>query len=275
MRLRQLVFRKRLFSRANLIMRIATWNVNSVRARLPNVMEWLAEAKPDVLLMQEIKCETDSFPFMEFKAAGYDVHAHGQKSYNGVAIASLHKIEDVKEGLPDSAHDAQARFVEATIKGIRVASIYLPNGNPTGTDKYAYKLDWMKRLKLRAAELLREEKPVVLGGDYNVIPAEIDAHNPQEWLTDALYLPQSRAAFRDILQLGYTEIFRALHPQQHDYSFWDYQAGAWQQDKGIRIDHFLLSPEATDRAGDCTIDRHPRGKEKASDHTPVIVEIRD
>ena len=256
-------------------MRIATWNVNSVRARLPNVVEWLGEAKPDILLMQEIKCETDAFPLMEFKAAGYDVYALGQKSYNGVAIASLHKIGDVREGLSSPAEDAQARYLEATIKGIRVASLYLPNGNPVGTDKYTYKLDWMARFKHRAAELLRDERPVVLGGDYNVIPTEIDVHNPEDWEHDALYLPQSRAAFRDIVQLGYTEIFHALHPQQRDYSFWDYQGGAWQQDKGIRIDHFLLSPEAVDRAGDCSIDRAPRGKEKASDHTPVIVEIRD
>jgi exodeoxyribonuclease-3 len=256
-------------------MRIATWNVNSVRARLPNVMDWLGDAKPDVLLMQEIKCETDAFPLMEFKAAGYDVHALGQKSYNGVAIASRHKIEDVQEGLPGSADDAQARYLQATIKGIHVASLYLPNGNPVGTDKYAYKLDWMKRFKNHAAQLLRDEKSVVLGGDYNVIPEEIDVHNPQDWQGDALYLPQSRAALRDIVQLGYTEIFRALYPQQTAYSFWDYQGGAWQQDKGIRIDHFLLSPEAADRAVDCAIDRAPRGKEKASDHTPVILEIKD
>jgi exodeoxyribonuclease III len=256
-------------------MRIATWNVNSVRARLPNVLDWLASAKPDVLLMQEIKCETNVFPLMDFKSAGYDVHAYGQKSYNGVAIASLHKIEDVIEGLPDPGEDVQSRYLEATIKGIRVASIYLPNGNPIGTDKYTYKLSWMDRLKKRAAELLKDEKPVVLGGDYNVIPTEIDVHNPEDWETDALYLPESRSALRDILSLGYTEIFRALNPEMRAYSFWDYQAGAWQQDKGIRIDHFLLSPEATDRAKSCVIDREPRGKDKASDHTPVIVEITD
>ena len=256
-------------------MRIASWNVNSVRARLPNIIEWLGQAKPDILLMQEIKCETTAFPLMEFNAAGYQVHALGQKSYNGVAIASLHPIEEIVEGLPGGSDDTQARYLEATIKGIRVATIYLPNGNPVGTEKYTYKLEWMKRLKQRAAELLRSELPVVLGGDYNIIPDALDAHNPQDWLQDALYLPQSRAAFRDIVQLGYTEIFRALHPHQQAFSFWDYQAGAWQRDNGIRIDHFLLSPEAVDRATTCTIDRTPRGKEKASDHTPVIVEIAD
>jgi exodeoxyribonuclease-3 len=255
-------------------LRIATWNVNSVRMRLPNIMEWLKEAKPDVLLMQEIKCETAAFPALEFNAAGYSVYAHGQKSYNGVAIASLHKIEDVLEGLPKSPEDTHARYLEATVKGVRIANLYLPNGNPVDTEKYTYKLDWMARLKRRAAELLRGEKPVVLGGDFNIIPAELDVYDPRDWEHDALYLPQSRAAFWDILQLGYTDIFRALHPEQRAYSFWDYQGGAWQQDKGLRIDHFLLSPEAVDKAGDCLIDSVPRGKEKASDHTPVIVEIR-
>jgi exodeoxyribonuclease-3 len=256
-------------------MRIATWNVNSVRARLPNIVAWLSEAKPDVLLMQEIKCETDAFPALEFNAAGYGVHALGQKSYNGIALASLHKIEDVQEGLPNFKDDAQARYLEATIKGVSVASLYLPNGNPIGTDKYAYKLDWMKRLKRRAAELLRDEKSVILGGDFNVIPDEMDVYDPKGWEEDALYAPQTRAAFRDILSLGYTEIFRALHPDERAYSFWDYQGAAWHQDKGLRIDHFLLSPEAVDRAKDCFIDKSPRGKDKASDHTPVILDISD
>jgi exodeoxyribonuclease-3 len=223
--------------------------------------------------MQEIKCETAAFPRLEFTAAGYQVHAFGQKSYNGVAIASLHPLEDVMEGLP-SFDDPQARYIEASIKGVRVASLYLPNGNPVGTDKYEYKLEWMRRLKGRALELLQNEKPVVLGGDYNIIPDEIDVHNPQDWEQDALYLPQSRAAYREILAMGYTEIYRALYPDQRAYSYWDYQGGSWQQDKGIRIDHFLLSPEATDRTSACVIDKLPRGREKASDHTPVIIDIR-
>jgi len=256
-------------------MRIATWNVNSVRARLPNVLEWLAKAKPDVLLMQEIKCETAAFPAMDFKAAGYQTHALGQKSYNGVALASLHPIEEVTEGLKGSSDDEQARYLEASIKGVRIASIYLPNGNPIGSEKYTYKIEWMKRLKKRAHDLLQDEAKVVLGGDFNIIPEEIDVHNPKDWEQDALYLPQSRAAFRDILHLGYTDIFRALHPKQADYSYWDYQGGAWQQDKGIRIDHFLLSPESVDGTISCVIDRAPRGQEKASDHTPVIMELRD
>jgi exodeoxyribonuclease-3 len=254
-------------------MRIATWNVNSVRARLPNVIAWLGEAKPDVLLMQEIKCEADAFPVMEFTMAGYGVRILGQKSYNGVAIASLHKIDDVREGLPEGDGDTQARYLEATIKDIRLASLYLPNGNPLGTDKYAAKLDWMARLKRHAAKLLRDEKPVVLGGDFNVIASALDVYDPKGWESDALYAPQTRAAFNEILSLGYTEIFRALHPHMRAYSFWDYQGAAWAQDKGLRIDHFLLSPEAVDRTKDCFIDKTPRGKDKASDHVPVILDI--
>lgn len=257
-------------------MRIATWNVNSVKARLPNVLEWLKDAKPDVVLLQEIKCETQNFPGLEFESAGYKFHALGQKSYNGVAILSLHPIEDVLEHLPEAGEDTQARYLEATIKGVRVASIYLPNGNPVDTEKFPYKIAWLKRLQKHAAKLLENEMPIVLGGDYNVIPEAIDVYAPKRWVDDALFHPQSRAAFREVLQLGYTEAFRALHPRQEQaYTFWDYQAGAWQQDNGLRIDHFLLSPEATDRLISCTIDRAPRGKDKASDHTPVIVELRD
>lgn len=256
-------------------MRIATWNVNSIRARLPNVLAWLNEANPDVLLMQEIKCETDLFPAMEFKAAGYNVHAFGQKAYNGVALASLHKIEDVQEGLPNFKEDVLARYVEATVKSIRVASIYAPNGNPVGTEKFTYKLDWLTRFKKHAAKLLREETLVVLGGDFNVIQTELDVYDPKGWEEDALYHPKTRAAFRDVLNLGYTEIFRALHPDERAYSFWDYQGGAWQQDKGLRLDHFLLSPEAVDRTKKCIIDRAARGKDKASDHTPVVIDISE
>jgi exodeoxyribonuclease-3 len=257
-------------------MRIATWNVNSVKARLPNVLEWLSTMKPDVVLLQEIKCETASFPALEFQSAGYNVHALGQKSYNGVAILSRPKIENVLEHLPGNTDDPQARYVEATIEGIRIASIYLPNGNPIETEKFPYKLAWMERLHQHAASLLESETPVVLGGDYNIIPEAADVYDPKAWENDALFHIDSRAAWRRLTQTGYTEAFRALHPQKtHAYSFWDYQAGAWQQDHGLRIDHFLLSPEATDHLVNCHIDRTPRGKEKASDHTPVILELRD
>ncbi|MDD4616788.1 MAG: exodeoxyribonuclease III [Alphaproteobacteria bacterium] len=256
-------------------MRIATWNVNSVRARLQNVIAWLNEAKPDILLMQEIKCETESFPVMEFRMAGYGVRTLGQKSYNGVAIASLHPIEDVAEGLPDLSEPSQCRYMEATISGIRVASVYAPNGNPVGTEKFNYKLQWMRRLKARAAELFETEEPVVLGGDFNVIPTELDVYDPKGWERDALFDPRTRAAYREILALGYTETFRALYPDRRAYTFWDYQNGAWAQDRGLRLDHFLLSPEACDRVADCLIDKDARGKDKASDHAPVIVELAE
>jgi exodeoxyribonuclease-3 len=256
-------------------MRIATWNVNSVKARLPNVLEWLAASKPDVVLLQEIKCETENFPALEFQSAGYEVRAFGQKSYNGVAILSRAKIENVTEHLPGDANDPQARYIEADIGGVRVASIYLPNGNPVDSEKYPYKLGWMERLRQQALRLLDLEKPVVLGGDYNIIPEAADVYDPKAWENDALFRADSRAAYRRILQTGYTEAFRALHPDKtHAYSFWDYQAGAWQRDNGLRIDHFLLSPEAADRLTMCAIDRTPRGKDKASDHTPVVMELR-
>ena len=255
-------------------LRIATWNINSVRARLPNVTAWLTSAQPDVLLLQEIKCETDAFPVMDFTALGYQARVLGQKSYNGVAILSRHPIEDVREHLPLMGADTQARYLEATIQGVRIASLYLPNGNPMGTEKYDYKLDWFARFRAHAADLLRTEKPVVLGGDYNVIPADIDVHDPKAWVEDALFHPRTRAAWRDLIALGYTDAFRALHPDETKaYSFWDYQAGAWPRDAGLRIDHFLLSPEAADRLVSCTIDRAPRGEDKASDHTPVVVAL--
>ena len=257
-------------------MLIATWNVNSVRMRLPNVLEWLDGQRPDVVLLQEIKCETPSFPLFEVQSAGYSCAVLGQKSYNGVAILSRHPMTDVLEGLPGDTSDVQARYIEATIQGIRVASLYLPNGNLIAEDseKYPYKLRWMERLKKHAFDLLQNEIPVVLGGDYNVIPEDIDVYDPKAWVGDALFHPTTRRAWRDIVQQGYTEAYRALHPgKAHAYSFWDYQAGAWQRDAGLRIDHFLLSPEAADRLQACTIDKEPRGKEKASDHTPVILNL--
>lgn len=257
-------------------LRIATWNVNSIKARLPNVVSWLEAQKPDIVLLQELKCETTAFPTMEIQAIGYKVRALGQKAYNGVAILSLHDIDDIIEHLPEAGTDTQSRYIEATIRGFRIASIYLPNGNPRPGEKFDYKLEWMKRLQNHAAKLLKNEMPVILGGDFNVIPEAIDVYDPKGWEEDALFHPLSRAAWRQIVQLGYTEAFRALHPDQKDaYTFWDYQAGSWQRDAGLRIDHFLLSPEAADRLISCEIDRGPRGQEKASDHTPVILEIFD
>ncbi len=255
-------------------LRIATWNVNSVKARMPNVTAWLKEARPDIVLLQEIKCETDAFPILEFQAMGYHGAVHGQKSYNGVAILSRFPIEDVAKCLPDAENDQQARYIEATVCGLRVASLYLPNGNPLGTEKYDYKLAWFRRLRKHAAQLLIAEMPVILGGDYNVIPEAVDVFDPEGWEADALYHPSTRAAWREVIQLGYTDAFRALHPDQaHAYTFWDYQAGAWPRDAGLRIDHFLLSPEAADRLTGCVIDRSPRGQDKASDHVPIWVDL--
>jgi exodeoxyribonuclease III len=255
---------------------IATWNVNSINARLPNVLEWLGATRPDVVLLQEIKCQDPAFPTEAVGELGYNVATHGQKSYNGVAILSRRPLEDVVRGLPGDPGDEQARYLEATTGGVRVASIYLPNGNPIGTAKFAYKLAWMARLRSRAAALLELDEPVVLGGDYNVIPEPNDCHDPKAWLGDALFQPESRRAFRALLHLGYLEAFRALHPDQRGaYTFWDYQRGAFQLDHGIRIDHLLLSPLAADRLQGCTIDKEPRRRPKASDHTPVVVEVLD
>ncbi len=255
---------------------IATWNVNSVNARLPNLLEWLAGAGPDIVLLQEIKCVDEAFPREAIEDAGYNVAVHGQKSYNGVAILSRAPIDEAMPGLPGDDADEQARYLEASIGGVRVATIYLPNGNPIGTDKFAYKLGWMARLRRHAARLLEDDQPLVLGGDYNVIPEPLDARDPGEWLGDALFQPESRAAFRALLHLGLTEAFRALHPGEGGhYSFWDYQGRAWDRDDGIRIDHLLLSAAAADRLESCVIDKAPRGRPRASDHTPVIVTLRD
>lgn len=253
---------------------IATWNVNSINARLPNILGWLQATKPDIVLLQEIKCQDAAFPAEAVGDLGYNVAVHGQKSYNGVAILSLRPLEDVTRGLPGDPADEQARYIEASVDGLRVASIYLPNGNPIGTEKFAYKLAWMERLRVHAASLLEQDEAVVLGGDYNVIPEPIDCHDPHAWLGDALFQPESRRAFRALLHLGLTEAFRALHPKERAYTFWDYQRGAFQLDHGIRIDHLLLSPQAADRLVGCTIDKDPRRQPKASDHTPVMVELQ-
>lgn len=260
-------------------MKIATWNVNSVKARLPNVLDWLGSAQPDVVLLQEIKCQDEGFPKLEFEALGWHCAVHGQKSYNGVAILSRQPITDVVRGLPGndepgSDEDQQARYLEATIGGLRVASIYLPNGNPAPGEKFDYKLRWMRRLVSHAKALLETNRPFVLGGDYNICPTDMDVYDPQSWRNDALCRPESRALYRELVYLGLTDSFRALHPDEPErYSFWDYQAGAWQRDLGLRIDHLLLSPQAADRLKESDIDKGPRGQDKASDHTPVWVTL--
>ena len=256
-------------------MKIATFNVNSVNARLPRLLEWLDEAKPDVVLLQEIKCIDDNFPVLEIKELGYNIASHGQKSYNGVAILSRFEISDIRCGLPGDDNDIQARYIEATINGLRIASIYLPNGNPIDTDKFSYKLSWMDRLINHVRNnLLSLEMPIILGGDYNIVPDDRDIFDADGWADDALCRPESRQRFYSLLNLGLTEAWRAMHPNAaHKYSYWDYVKGRWQKDDGLRIDHFLLSPQAADRLISCEIDKSPRGREKASDHTPVICQI--
>jgi exodeoxyribonuclease III len=251
---------------------IATWNVNSVKARLENVLAWLAEASPDVACFQELKCEDAAFPREAFEAAGYNVATHGQKTYNGVAILSKQPFDEVKPRLPGDDGDAQARYLEAVIGGIRVASIYLPNGNPVDTEKYVYKLAWMDRLIAHAAALLKDEEPLVLCGDYNVIPAAQDAKEPDAWRNDALFRRETRAKFQSLLALGLTEAVRTASGDTL-YTFWDYQAGSWQRNNGIRIDHHLLSPQAADRFRGFRVDKHVRDREKPSDHVPVVIDL--
>jgi exodeoxyribonuclease III len=252
---------------------IATWNVNSIRQRIGHLLRWLDEKKPDVVCLQEIKTLEDGFPKSEIEAAGYNVAVQGQKTFNGVAILSKRPLEDIRIGLPGDDADEQARYLEAVVSteagAVRVATIYLPNGNPTPGDKYDYKLRWMERLRLHAAELLALEEPLVLAGDYNVIPMAADTHDPAAWANDALFLPETRAAFQRLAALGLTEAYRAVSDAPKSYTFWDYQAGAWQRDNGIRIDHLLLSPQAADRLQSVVIDRHVRDWEKPSDHVPV------
>ena len=255
------------------MVKIATWNVNSIRARLPNVLAWLKRAEPDVLLLQELKTVAATFPHLEFEAAGYHVEMVGQKSYNGVAIVSRGAIEDPVTRLPGEAEDDQARSLEGTTHGLRVASIYLPNGNPADTGKYPYKLRWMARLRDRAAALLAGEQALVLGGDYNVIPTPDDVYDPAAWADDALYKLETRQAFRALVNLGLTDAFRALHGEPGAYTYWDYQGVAWSADQGLRIDHLLLSPQAADRLTACAIDRGPRGQDRPSDHTPIWCEL--
>lgn len=257
-------------------MRIATWNVNSVNARLETILRWFEAERPDVACLQEIKCVDEKFPAEAFERLGYNLAVHGQKTYNGVALLSRSPLEDVVRGLPGDEADDQARYIEAVVSGpkpVRVASIYLPNGNSLGSEKFAYKLAWMERLHRHAAELLRLEEPLALMGDYNVIPGPLDAANPGEWTGDALFQPESRAALRALLWLGLTDAWSAAGEGPGGYTFWDYQAGAWPRNNGIRIDHALLSPQAADRLQSCRIDRAPRGWDKPSDHTPLIVEL--
>jgi len=254
-------------------MKIATWNVNSIKVRLDAALAWLQQAKPDVVALQEIKCVDENFPREAFEGLGYNCAVHGQKTYNGVALLSRRPMEDVTPRLPGNDGDEQSRYLEALVQGdkgmVRVASIYAPNGNPMGTEKFPYKLAWLGRLNARAKILRAGEEPVVLMGDYNIIPEDKDCYDPKAWLGDALFQPESRAAYRRLANLGYADAFRARNALPGQYTFWDYQAGSWRKNQGIRIDHIFLSPQAADRLKDCQIDRDMRDNDKPSDHVPV------
>ncbi len=260
-------------------MKIATFNINGVKARVGALTQWLDESQPDVALLQEIKSIDEGFPREIFEERGYNVETHGQKGFNGVAILSKFPLEDVTRGLPGDDSDEQARWIEATVVGeqaVRLCGLYLPNGNPVedGTHpKYQYKMAWMERLYARARDLMADEAPALMAGDYNIIPQAEDAARPDAWREDALFRPESRAAFRRVLNLGFTEAFRARVNGGDHYSFWDYQAGAWNRNDGIRIDHFLLTPQCADLLRDCWIESAVRGREKPSDHVPVWVDL--
>ena len=257
-------------------MKIATFNINGIKARINALTVWLSEANPDIVLLQEIKSVDENFPREHFEDMGYQVETHGQKSFNGVAILSKFPLEDIKRGLPGDDADEQARWIEATVMcntAIRVCGLYLPNGNPAPGPKYDYKLKWMERLKRRAQELIVSEEPALMAGDFNIIAQPEDAADPKKWQDDALYLPKSRAAFWEILNIGFTEAFRAVHQGPGHYSFWDYQAGSWQRNNGIRIDHFLLTPQCADLLVDCAIDFGIRDRERPSDHVPVWISL--
>jgi exodeoxyribonuclease-3 len=258
-------------------MRIATWNVNSVRQRLDSLQAWLKERDPDIVCLQEIKCQDDAFPREPLEALGYNVAVHGQKTFNGVALLSKLPFDEVAPGLIGDGADVQARFLEALVSTktgvVRVVSLYLPNGNPAPGEKYDYKLKWMDRLAAFVHERMKLEEPLVLAGDYNVIPAAADARRPEVWVKDALFLPQTRERFRSLLNLGLTDAIRAVNDDPRLYTFWDYQAGAWQKDDGIRIDHLLLSPQAADRLRNAGIDKHVRSWDKPSDHVPVWIDL--
>ena len=260
-------------------MRIATWNINGVRARIDGLLGWLRETAPDAVCLQEIKCMDEGFPAADIEALGYRVVVHGQKGFNGVAILAKVPVEDIQRGLPGDASDVQSRYIEAVLGGakgiVRIGGLYLPNGNPIGTDKFDYKLRWMQRLIAHAEQRLAFEEQFVLLGDFNVIPEDIDAKRPDAWREDALAQPQSRELFARLKHLGFTDAVRACDLGADVYTFWDYQAGAFQKNDGIRIDHLLLSPQAADRLQGMGIDRFTRAWEKPSDHVPVWIELAD
>jgi len=257
--------------------KIATWNINGIKARIDGLVDWLKEAEPDIACLQEIKSVDENFPVSGIEDLGYHVETHGQKGFNGVALLSKTPLEDVSRGLPGDPDDEQARFIEAAVSTktgiVRVAGAYMPNGNPTDSPKLDYKLAWMERLNTWAEGRILLEEPFVIAGDYNIIPDPRDARHPENWVGDALFLPRSRQAYRRLVSMGFVDAIRSVTQDSDVYTFWDYQAGAWQKNNGIRIDHLLLSPEAADRMSGAGIDRHVRAWEKPSDHVPVWVDL--
>jgi exodeoxyribonuclease III len=255
--------------------KLATYNLNGIRARLPRLLEWLERETPDIVALQELKCADESLPIADIEAAGYGAVWHGQKGFNGVAILAKGDAPELRRvGLPGDPDDTHSRYIEADVSGITVGSLYLPNGNPVGTDKFDYKIRWMERLHAHAAELLKDERPVVLCGDWNVVPEDRDVFSARATANDAVMQPETRQAWRRILHQGWTDALRALHPDEEKlYTFWDYTAGCWQRDLGFRLDHLLCSPEAADRLQGAGVDKWARGEEKASDHAPTWVEL--
>lgn len=258
-------------------MKIVTWNVNSIRARLENVMEWLKEANPDILLLQEIKCEEKDFPKGPLEDLGYNIAIAGQKTYNGVAILAKSPLEDVVQGLPTFEEDESSRYIEAVVGTVRVASVYVPNGMAVGSDKYEYKLKFLEKLREHLASLLLYEEAAIIGGDYNIAPEKEDVNQPEVWEGNILFSPAERRSFQSLLHLGYYDAIRLHHSGIGPFSWWDYRNGGWQKDNGLRIDHLLLSPLAVDRVQASGVDTAPRAKEKASDHAPVwcILKIKE
>jgi exodeoxyribonuclease-3 len=257
-------------------MRIATYNVNGISSRLPVLLRWLGETQPDIVCLQELKAPQENFPEQSIKDAGYNVIWHGQKSWNGVAILTRGlEIKERRRVLPGDPEDMHSRYIEAEVDGLIVGGLYLPNGNPAPGPKFDYKLGWMERLIIHAGDLMASGLPVVLSGDYNVIPMEIDAYKPERWVQDALFRPETRAAFQRLLDQGWTDAIRKLHPQETIYTFWDYFRDAYGRNAGLRIDHFLLSPQLDSRLKAADVDRHVRGWEKSSDHGPVWIELAD
>lgn len=257
-------------------MKIATYNVNSVNARLPILLRWLGETQPDVVCLQELKAVQENFPIQAINDIGYNAIWQGQKSWNGVAILSKgYEVQEVRRALPGDDEDEQSRYIEAVVNGITIGGLYLPNGNPAPGPKFDYKLGWMKRLHTHAEQLLKQDKPVILTGDYNVIPEGQDVYKPERWVDDALFRPETRETFQQLLALGYTDAIRKLHPKDTIYTYWDYFRNAYGRNAGLRIDHFLLSKHVDERLLAAGVDKEVRGWEKTSDHAPVWIEIKD